>query len=305
MKTDFNGKLALVTGGSRGIGLAVSKELAARGASVWIAARNLERLAVARREIEEARRSRGQTFGTLAMDVADAEKVASVLGAFMAETGVPDLMVNCAGVAHPGRFEELDLEIFRWMMDVNYFGTVHVTKAIVPGMIARGSGHIVNVSSIAGFLGVYGYSAYGASKFAVAGFSDVLRAEMKPLGIDVSVVFPPDTDTEQLAYESQYKPAVTKALSNTTKVLSPKRVARAIVNGIARGRFLIHPSYGGLIYFRGQSLLGGLVYPLMDLLVSRAVKSTVSFSEASARTDPVDNRSSGARRSNPTDDHTS
>ncbi len=288
MKIDLNGKLALVTGGSRGIGLAVSKELVARGASVWIAARDGERLALAREQIEGARRSDRQAVGTLTLDVADAENVASVLGAFAAETGVPDLLVNCAGVAHPGRFEELDIEIFRWMMDVNYFGTVHVTKAIVPGMIARGSGHITNVSSIAGFLGVYGYSAYGASKFAVAGLSDVLRAEMKPLGINVSVVFPPDTDTEQLAYESKFKPAVTKVISGAGKPLSPEKVARSIVNGVVRGRFIIHPHYEGFFYFRGQNLLGGFVYPLMDLLVSRAAKSTASLSKTPAGTDPVD-----------------
>ena len=271
---DIDGKLALVTGGSRGIGLAVSKELAAHGASVWIAARDNERLALARRQIEEARRSDRQGVGTLTLDVSDAAQVSSVLSAFTTETGVPDLLVNCAGVAHPGRFEELGLEIFQWMMEVNYFGTVHVIKAVVPGMIARGSGHIVNISSIAGFLGVYGYSAYGASKFAVAGLSDVLRAEMKPLGVNISIVFPPDTETEQLAYESQFKPAVTKALSGTKKGLPPEKVARSIVKGVMRGRFIIHPSYEGFFYFRGQNLLGGLVYPLMDLLVSRAVKST-------------------------------
>ncbi len=270
---DINGKLALVTGGSRGIGLAVSKELASRGASVWIAARDDDRLALAHRQIEGARRGGRQRVGTLTLDVADSAQVTSVLSAFASETGVPDLLVNCAGVTHPGRFEELDLEIFRWMMEVNYFGTVHVTKVIVPGMIARGSGHIVNVSSIAGFLGVYGYSAYGASKFAVAGLSDVLRAEMKPLGIDVSVVFPPDTDTEQLAYESQFKPAVTKALSGNKKGLPPEKVARSIVDGVVRQRFIIHPSYEGFFYFRGQNLLGGFLYPLMDLLVSRAMKS--------------------------------
>jgi 3-dehydrosphinganine reductase len=271
---DMNGKLTLVTGGSRGIGLAVSKELAARGASVWIAARDIDRLALARRQIEELRRSANQAVGTLTLDVADAAQVTSVLDAFITQSGVPDLLVNCAGVAHPGRFEELDLDIFRWMMEVNYFGTVYVTRAVIPGMIARGSGHIVNISSIAGFLGVYGYSAYGASKFAVAGLSDVLRAEMKPLGVDVSVVFPPDTDTEQLAYESEFKPAVTKALSGTAKALSPEKVARSIVEGVARRRYIITPGIEGSVFFRGQNLLGGLVYPLMDRMISRAWKST-------------------------------
>jgi len=270
---DLDGKLALVTGGSRGIGLAVSKELAAQGASVWIAARDGERLALARQQIEGARRSDEQGVGTLTLDVADAKQVATVVDAFTTDVGAPDLLVNCAGVAHPGRFEELDLKIFRWMMDVNYFGTVHVTKAIVPDMIARGSGHIANISSIAGFLGVYGYSAYGASKFAVAGLSDVLRAEMKPLGIGVSVVFPPDTDTEQLAYEAEFKPVVTKALAGTAKALSPEKVARSIVDGVVRGRYIITPGLEGSLFFRAQNLLGGFVYPLMDLMVSRAWKS--------------------------------
>lgn len=270
---DINGKLALVTGGSRGIGLAVAKELAARGASVWIAARDPERLALAKREIEAARRADGPKVGTLGLDVTDAARVAEVLGALVADAGVPDILVNSAGVAHPGRFEELDLDIFRWTMDVNYFGTVSVTKALVPGMIARGSGHIVNLSSIAGFLGVYGYAAYGASKFAVTGLSDVLRAEMKPLGIDVSVVFPPDTETEQLEYEARFKPAVTKALSGTAKALSPEKVARSIVDGVTHRRYLVTPGFEGSLFFRAQNLLGGFVYPLMDLMVSRAWKS--------------------------------
>jgi 3-dehydrosphinganine reductase len=96
---------------------------------------------------------------------------------------------------------------------------------------------------------------------------------MKPLGIGVSVVFPPDTDTEQLVYEAQFKPAVTKALSGTAKALSPERVGRSIVDGVVRRRYLITPGLEGSIFFRAQNLLGGFVYPLMDLMVSRAWKS--------------------------------
>ena len=91
-------------------------------------------------------------------------------------------------------------------MDLNYFGTVNMVKALLPAMLERGSGHIVNISSVAAFLGVFGYSAYGASKYAVRGFSDVLRAEVKPLGVRVSVVFPPDMDTPGLANENKTKP---------------------------------------------------------------------------------------------------
>ena len=101
------------------------------------------------------------------------------------KSGPPDLLVNSAGVAHPGYFQELDLNIFHWMMEVNYFGTVYMTKEVIPSMLKRGSGYIVNISSMAGFVGTFGYTAYGGSKFAVRGFSDVLRAEMKIHGIGV------------------------------------------------------------------------------------------------------------------------
>jgi 3-dehydrosphinganine reductase len=208
---DFGGMTALVTGGSSGIGLATARLLSTRGAHVWLVARNEEKLAAALAQLESGRISPQQRFGYSVADVGDAEQAASAVAEAEQGVGLPDLVFNCAGVAHPGYFQELDLEVFRWMMQVNYFGTVYVTKAAVPGMIARGSGHIVNISSVAGFLGVFGYTAYGASKYAVRGFSEVLRAEMKPHGIRVSVVFPPDCDTPQLAYENQFKPIETKA----------------------------------------------------------------------------------------------
>ena len=87
----------------------------------------------------------------------------------MNEFGIPDLVINSAGVAYPGYFQELDLEIFHWLMDVNYFGTLNVIKYLTPDMIQRGSGTFVNISSQAGFVGVFGYSAYGASKYALLG----------------------------------------------------------------------------------------------------------------------------------------
>ena len=123
-------------------------------------------------------------------------------------------------------------------MATNYFGTLHVIKAVTPGMIDRGSGHIVNICSLGGFLGVFGYSAYCASKYAVRGLSDVLRAELRPYGIHFSVVYPPDTDTPQLAYENPFKPPETRALGSG-KALSAAEVARTI-SGRCRSQPLHH-----------------------------------------------------------------
>jgi 3-dehydrosphinganine reductase len=163
------------------------------------------------------------------------------------------------------------------MMEVNYFGTVYVTKEIIPEMLKRGSGYIVNISSVAGFIGTFGYTAYGASKFAVRGFSDALRSEMKLHGIGVSIVFPPDTQTPQLEYESSIKPLETKALAGNSKVMSPNDVAHEIINGIGRGKYMILPGLESkLIYFLNGTFGGGLTF-IMDQIVAKAnLRSTSS-----------------------------
>jgi 3-dehydrosphinganine reductase len=184
--------------------------------------------------------------------------------------GIPDLLINSAGITQPGYIQELGLEVFREMMEVNYFGTVNTVKAALPGMMGRGWGHIVNISSVAGFGGVFGYSAYGASKFAVRGFSDVLRAEMKPHGINVSVVFPPDTDTPQLAYEKPFQPPETKVMNTKAKTLSAEEVAKCVLRGVERGKYIILPGTDTKFYYHLNDLIGNLKYLLMDLWVRDA-----------------------------------
>src|SRR4030066_389830 len=230
------GKIALVTGGSSGIGKAIAGCLASRGMHIWLVAQRKDLLQSAREEVEAHRHNQGQKIGTISADVSDLDQVRRAVKQISEKAGPPDLLINSAGVAHPGYVQELDISIFKWMMEVNYFGTVYITKEILPVMLQRSSGYIVNISSVAGFLGTFGYTAYGASKFAVRGFSDALRAEMKLHGIGVSILFPPDTETAQLEYESHYKPPETKALSGNTKTMSPDVVAHETLKGIERGR---------------------------------------------------------------------
>lgn len=141
------------------------------------------------------------------------------------------------------------------MMEANYFTTVNSVKAFLPSMIARKRGHIVNVSSVAGFLGVFGYTAYSASKFAITGFSKVLKSEMKRFGITVSVVYPPDTNTPQLEYENQFKPKETKAIAGTAKAASPEKVAAAVLRKIRKKKFNIHPTSDVAFFYIIQKLL--------------------------------------------------
>jgi 3-dehydrosphinganine reductase len=139
-------------------------------------------------------------------------------------------------------------------------------------MLARGSGHILNISSMAGILPIFGYSAYGASKFAIRGLSDTLRWELKPRGIRVSIAFPPDTDTPQLTFESKIKPFETKAIAGNAAVVSAERVARDLLGGIERNRYIILTGFDSRLYYALTNILGAWMFPVMDLFVRDALQ---------------------------------
>jgi 3-dehydrosphinganine reductase len=249
----------------------VASELVERGCHVAILARHKNLLDNAILELTKLQVESNQKIIAIQADVIKKYEIEQILAEFVETHGVPDIVVNSAGVAHPGTFTSLKREIFDWMMDVNYFGMVNVLKSLVPGMQKRRSGSIVNISSIAGFIGVYGYTAYGASKYAVAGFSDALRSELKPYGIQVSVVFPPDTDTPQLDYESKYKPFITQQIAGSTSLMPSKAVALEIVKQVARRKYLVFPGSEGKLLYLGRNLLGGALYPIMDWMIKNAI----------------------------------
>jgi 3-dehydrosphinganine reductase len=264
----FDRKLALITGGSSGIGLELGKQLAAQGARVWILARRKAALQTALASLASVN---GNKPGMLAADVSDWKQVQPTLERFQRETGVPDLLFNCAGMVEPGLIDEIPVETYRQTMEVNYLGTVHVTKAVLPGMLERGSGDIVNISSAGGFVTGPGYGAYSPSKFAVRGFSDALRAEVKPRGVRVFLVYPPNTDTAQRAYEvSRQSPEIHYLDEHAglgpirLGALPADRVARDILKGVTRGSYTILPGTGNRILYHLTRLMGDMVYSTVD-----------------------------------------
>jgi len=270
---DFHGKNVIVTGGSSGIGKATARMLVQRGANVAIIARRQALLDAALAEFEAEQVAPAQVFQAHSADLSDWEQAQAAIAAVTAEGRTPDILINAAGIAHPGYFEELPIEVFRRTMDVDFFGTLYTTKLVAPMMMARRSGHIVNFSSVAGFLGVFGYSAYGAAKFAVRGFSDVLRSELKPYGVHVHVVFPADTDTPQLHEENKIKPSETREIAaKQLKLLQPEDVAREVIRGIERHKYIITPGLESKLCFPLANGISGVFRWYFDRIIASSRK---------------------------------
>ncbi len=264
MTRHFAGKHVLVTGGSMGIGLATARQLLGLGAEVTIAARREGPLAEARAQLGGGPRVR-----TLVLDVSDAGAVGQAVPPLLAAYPV-DILINNAGVTRPGRFLESDPEHDREQMEVNHFGVVNLCRAVLPSMVARGGGHVVNVGSILSAMGVYGYTGYCASKFALLGFSEALRAEMWPHNIRVSVLLPPDTDTPMHTAELPLLPPETRAIAGTVTMLSADAVAESLLRGVARGDFEIIPPGGSRFTVLAQRWIPGAVRWFCDRAQQKA-----------------------------------
>ncbi len=234
----FMNKTAYITGGSSGIGLSAALELSKAGANVIIFARQKPRLKEAILAVQAVQSVVGQKFSWYRMDVADPSAVKKTIAKAVKEFGPPDLLINCAGRALPGEFEEITAARLDETMKINLYGIWHTVSAILPH-IKKNGGHIVNVSSVTGFLGIYGYTDYSASKFAVLGLSEAMRSEFRKYKISVSVLCPPDTDTPGFATENLTKPEATRVLSGNAKLMSPESVARALIKGIRKNRKMI------------------------------------------------------------------
>jgi short-subunit dehydrogenase len=269
---DFKDRLVYITGGSSGIGLGLAKLMAEKGASVIIFARRQQVLEAALKDICASGSAAGQRHACLPMDVANRQEVMSVLAGAVAGYGVPDVLVNCAGRAIPRYFEDISYEQFDETQKVDLYGTWNTTSILVPLMKTKG-GYIVNVSSIVGFVGIFGYTDYAAAKFGVMGLSEALRSELKRYNIAVSVLCPPDTDTPGFAEENKTKPPETKAISATANVMKPENVAKALLKGMAKREFIIIPNADGRFTYIMKRLLPGLVELVTDAQAKKVQQS--------------------------------
>ncbi len=231
---------AVVTGASSGIGRETALELARHGTRLVLTARRADRLAALQAEIT----AHGGTAISVVGDIADAALRQRVLEAAAQEFGGLDILVNNAGIGALGPFREADEARLRRVMEVNFFALVEMTRRALPILQQGHRPIIVNVSSVLGHRAVPNKSEYCASKFAVHGFSDALRAELAGDGVDVLLVSPSTTASEFFERASGSDDAPSRMPSGA---MSPRTVARKVVRAMRRGRHEIILSPGGTL----------------------------------------------------------
>jgi len=265
---DYTGKTAYITGGSSGIGLACAEMLAARGANVLIMARRPGQLEIAIKQIESKRVSEKQRFSAVQVDVSDKDQIANSLSKAVKEFGTPDILINSAGISFPQKFEDIPFEKYDEIMRVNLYGTWNTISNLLP-YLKQSHGYIINVSSVAGYIGVFGMTAYSAAKFAVIGFSEALRSELKRFDVTVSVLCPPDVDTPMLERAGKIKPEETKAISATAKIMTAEEVAKVVLDAMGKGAFMILPGSGTRFTYNMKRLFPGLVEFITDRKIAK------------------------------------
>jgi 3-dehydrosphinganine reductase len=235
----FEGKVAVICGGSKGIGKATAKEIVRLGGSVCVIARGPEALEQAVKEISAEKVNTDQFVDSVTCDTTDHAAFEPLLNDLVERRGTPDYLINVVGYAYPEYIEKLNFDDFKKNMDVNYYGQLVPLIILLPYFIKAQKGHISFVSSIIGFMGIIGYATYTPAKYALVGLAEVLRHEMKPNNISVSVLYPPDTDTPGFEIENLTKPPETAMISETAKLLSAEQVAKVYVQGLLKNKFHI------------------------------------------------------------------
>jgi len=266
----FNNKVIIITGGSSGLGKALAQRFVKEGAHLALIARNVKKLESVKEELSASCRD-GQKIEIFSCDVSDYDSVEQTFTKIVKILGAPDMLINNAGILKEGRFEDLPLSTFRETMDIDFFGVLNCTKAVLPLLKKKGDGRIVNIASLGGKMASYGYAAYCSSKFALVGLTDTLRAELKPCHIKVYLVCPGEFDSPMVEELNTYRTAENRAVTQTVPVLPLDVVADKVLRGIRRNLYLIIPGFAGRLLEWGGRLAPAISRFIVDYRIKKVM----------------------------------
>ena len=266
----FDGKVAVITGAGSGIGRALALELARRGAQLALSDIGFDAVSAT----ADACRVLGGKASAFALDVSDRAAVEAHAGEVSAQFGGTDLVINNAGVALGSDVVDMSWDDFEWLMSINFWGVTYGTKAFLPALIASGDSHLVNISSVFGLMSVPGQSAYNAAKFAVRGFTEALRQEMRIAGhhVGVTCVHPGGIKTDIVrsarGMDHLGDPDTRSRDFQRWALTSPEKAAEVILAGVQKNkpRVLIGPDA------RGFDMVPRVVGPRYQDIASTATR---------------------------------
>jgi 3-dehydrosphinganine reductase len=266
-----NDKVVVITGGSSGIGFSLAKYFAASSAKVFLLARDQDKL---EKTVNILENMYGVSIyvKVYAVDIGqDTEVVTRIIQSIGSENNGIDYLINNAGILRCGCFDDLPTFNFEESYRSNYLGALYTTKAAWK-FLSMKRGNVSFVSSVAGYIGLIGYTAYAPTKFAITGLAECLRMEGKNEGITVTIIYPGDTNTPLLEYEHNHAPPETQAITKGIKVKEPDEVAARLVAGILSGDFEVYCDSSSKFYRKLKSIFPGLFYRSIDSIARKARK---------------------------------
>ena len=267
----FAGKTIIITGGSSGLGEALAHRLAARGANLALVARSHDKLNTVLKKIQSSG-YHAQKVEAFSSDVREIESIEQTVKKIAAVVGEPDILINSAGILRENYFEALPVQTFQEIMDINFFGTLCWIKAVLPFFKKKGEGRIVNICSMGGLIGTFGYSAYCSSKHAITGLTSSLRVELKPQNIKCHLVCPSEFESPMVDDLNTYRTVENRKMVLTIPVMGIQRVAGDIIRGIEKDKYLIVPGAVTRFFERLNRYFPSLTRWTSDRIIQRCYR---------------------------------
>jgi 3-dehydrosphinganine reductase len=263
---NVNDKVIVITGGSSGLGLGLAKHYAKHKAKLVLLARNIEKLESAQKEI--LAQSPNTEVIIYSVDISNQQAIKETLVKIVEKFGGIDVLINSAGILVEGYFENTPLESFENVMQTNFLSLVSMTHEALP-YLKKSKGRIINIASMASFFGTFGYTSYCASKFAVLGFSEALRVELKPQGIHMHVVCPPEFEGPMVDGIEDGRTPENIKLVKTAGTLSVDQVVKETVEGIDKKQFIIIIGSNSRVVAFAKRLMPNVVNRFLDMTVKK------------------------------------